>query len=202
MRPHATLRPRLTSNTSHTPPPSPSQCQLLIPAVAGTTHFAFQTIGGEGEGRRRRRRRKNRRCSRSSVVLAGTERLRRSACGLKVMLAPTLTIPSCISPLPSLFDSSLEIRRDSGDLAMRRRSRRRRSSVLAVFDGTGQFCRRRGGGLAGVVLPVRRHTLVVPWDRAVVFRSDSCALLQIGIYDQFGENFGDEFQAITVAIEP
>ena len=101
MRPHATRRPWLTSNTSRTSPSSPSRFHLLTPAVTVTTHFAFQTIGGEDEGRRRRRRRKNRRCSRPSVVLAGTERLRRSACGLKVMLATTLAIPSCIFP-PSL----------------------------------------------------------------------------------------------------
>ena len=74
--------------------------------------------------------------------------------------------------------------------------------MLAVFGGTGQFRRRHGGGLAGVALPVWRHTLVVPWDWAVVFRSDSCALLRSGICDQFGENFGDEFQVIIVAIEP
>ena len=74
--------------------------------------------------------------------------------------------------------------------------------MLAVFGSTGQFRRYRGGGLAGVVLPVRRHTLVVPWDWAVVFRSDSCTLLRIGICDQFRENFGDEFQVIIVAIEP
>ena len=114
------------------------------------------------------------------------------------MLAPTLKILACISPIPSVVVASLEIHRDSDGLAMRRRSRRRRSPVLAVFDGTGQFRCRRGGGLAGVVLPVRRHTL----DWAVVFWSDSCALLRIGICDQFGENFGDEFQVITVAIEP
>ena len=74
--------------------------------------------------------------------------------------------------------------------------------MLAVFGGIEQFRRRRGGGHAGVVRPVRSHILVVPWDWAVVFRSDSCALLRIGICDQFGENFGDEFQVIIVAIEP
>ena len=132
--------------------------------------LAFETTGGEGEGRRRRWRRKNRRCSRPSVVLAGKERLRRSACGLKVMLATTLAIPSCISPLPSLFDSSIEIRRDSGDSAMRRRSRRWRSPVLAVFGGTGKFRRRRRGGLVGVVMPIRRHALVLHLDWAGVSR--------------------------------
>ena len=121
---------------------------------------------------------------------------------MKVMLAPTLTILSCIFPLPSLFDSSLEIRRDSGDLAMRRRSRRRRSPVLAVFGGTGQFRRRRRGGLVGVVLPVRRHTLVVPWDWAGVFRSVSCALVRIGVCNQFGGRTEVEFEVIVVAIEP
>ena len=75
---------------------------------------------------------------------------------------------------------------------MRRRSRRQWSPMLAVFGGTGQFRRRRGGGLAGVVLPVRRRTLVVPWDWAVVFLSDSCALLRNAICDQCRENFGDE----------
>ena len=118
------------------------------------------------------------------------------------MLAPTLAILACIFSLPSRFDASLEIRRDSGDLAMRRCSRRRRSPVLAVFGGTGQFRRRRGGGLAGVVLPVQRHTLVVPWDWAIVFRSVGWVLIRIGICDQFEENFEVEFQVITVSIEP
>ena len=97
MRPHATLRPRLTSNTSHTSAPlrhgsiySPA-LQLLAQPTRISNHWR----------RRRRRRRKNRRCSRPSMGLAGTERLRRSACGLKVMLATTLAIPSCIFP-PSL----------------------------------------------------------------------------------------------------
>ena len=117
------------------------------------------------------------------------------------MLPLSQSLPA-FSPLPSVFDASLKIDRDSGGFAMCRRSRRRGSHVLAVFGGTGQFRPRRGGGLAGVALPVRRHTLVVPWDWAVVFRSDSCALLRIGICDQFGENFEDEFQVITVAIEP
>ena len=34
------------------------------------------------------------------------------------------------------------------------------------------------------------------------FLFDSCALLRIAICDQFGENFGDEFQVMIVAIEP
>ena len=85
--------------------------------------------------------------------LAGPERLRWSACKLKVMLPPMLKILACISPLPSVVDASLEIHRDSGGLAMRRRSRRRRSLVLAIFGGIGQFRHRRGGGHAGVVRP-------------------------------------------------
>ena len=67
-------------------------------------------------------------------------------------------------PPSSLFESSLEIHRDSGDSAMRRRSRRRRSRLLAVFGGTGQFRRGRGRGIVGVVMPVRRHALVLPMD--------------------------------------
>ena len=85
------------------------------------------------------------------------------------MLPPTLRIIACISPTPSVVDASLEIHRDSGGFAMRRRSRRRRSLVLAVFGGIEQFRRRRGGGHAGVVRPVRNHNLVVPWDWAVIF---------------------------------
>ena len=60
MRPHATRRPWLTSNTSRTSPPSPSRFHLLLPTVTRTTHFTFQSIGGEDEGRRRRRRQKSR----------------------------------------------------------------------------------------------------------------------------------------------
>ena len=86
------------------------------------------------------------------------------------MLAPTLTILASIFPLPSPFDASLEIRRDSGDLAMRRRSRQRRSRLLAVFGGTGQFRHRRGSVIVGVVMPVRRHALVLPMDWAGVSR--------------------------------
>lgn len=55
MRPHATLRPRLTSNTSHTPPPSPSRFHLLTRgAITGTTHSHFKPLEekarGEGDG--------------------------------------------------------------------------------------------------------------------------------------------------------
>ena len=80
--------------------------------------------------------------------------------------------------------------------------RRRRSLALAVFGGMEQFRRCRCGGHASVVRPVRSHILVVPWDWAVVFMYDSCALLRIAICDQCGENFGDEFQVMIVAIEP
>ena len=45
MRPHATLRPRLTSNTSHTPPPSPSRFHLLTrDAFTGATHSHLKPL--------------------------------------------------------------------------------------------------------------------------------------------------------------
>ena len=59
MRPHATLRSRLTSNTSHTSAPSPSRFHLLTrTAVTGTTHSHFKPLEekarGEGDGGGRR----------------------------------------------------------------------------------------------------------------------------------------------------
>ena len=66
---------------------------------------------------------------------------------------------------------------------MRRRSRRRRSRLLAVFGGTGQFRRRRRGGIVGAVMPVRRHALVLRMDlggvpRFVLMRIGSNLCLQ------------------------
>ena len=98
--PAPTLRPRLTSNTSHTPPPSPSRFHFThLRRIYWHNPLALETIGGEGVRRRRRRRRNNRQCSRPSVVLAGAERLRRKPCGLKVMLTSSLATTSYIFPL-------------------------------------------------------------------------------------------------------
>ena len=95
----------------------PSTISLMVPfthprRIYWHNPLALQTTGGEGEGRRRRQRRNRRRCSRPSVVLAGAERLRRNACGLKVMLASFLATPPCIFPLSlhvRFLDRFLEI---------------------------------------------------------------------------------------------
>lgn len=129
--------------------PPPPTVPFTLHFITRTTHPAVHSIGREGERRRRRRRRKSQRHSRPSVGLAGPERLHRSACRLKVMLLPTLKILACISPLSSMVDVPLEIHRDAGGFTMRRRSRRRRSLVLAVFDGIEQFRR-----AAAAVMPV------------------------------------------------
>ena len=121
-------------HVAHFAPP-PLTVPFTLDFITHTTHPTVQSIGREGERRRRRRRRKSRRHLRPSVGLAGPERLRRSACRLKVMLLPTLKILACIYPLSSVVDVPLEIHRDSGGFAMRRRSRRRRSLVLALFGG-------------------------------------------------------------------
>ena len=75
------------------------------------------------------------------------------------------------------------IHRDSGDSVVHWRSRRRRSCLLAVFGGTGQFRCRRRGGIVGVVMPVRRHALVLRIDlggvpRFVLMRIGSNLCLQ------------------------
>ena len=73
MRPHATVRPQLTSNTSHTPPPSPSRFHSLSPAshlLAQPTRITVH--------RRRRRGEKATAEAGQSTVFAGVGGARRS----------------------------------------------------------------------------------------------------------------------------
>ena len=172
MRPHATLRPRLTSNTSHTSVPSP----LTVPFTHPAPHLLAEPTRSSDHWRRRRGEKATAEAEESTVFAAvGGARRNGAASPERLQIEGNARSHShnpCLhfSPLTSVFDASLEIRRDSGDLAMRRRSRRRRSPVLAVFGGTGQFRRGRGGGIVGVVMPVRRHALVFPMDWAGVSR--------------------------------
>ena len=86
---------------------------------------------------------------------------------------------------------------------MRRRSRRRRSRLLAVFGGTGQFRHRRGSVIVGVVMPVRRHALVLPMDWAGVSRVVFDARWFDFVFAVSSwENFEGEFEVEVVAIEP
>ena len=130
MRPHATLRPRLTSNTSHTPPPSPSRFHSLTPA----SHLLAQPTRTSNHWRRRRGKKATAEAEQATVFAAvGGARRSGAASPEPVRVEGNARF---ISRNPSLHFSPFppcsiprSIPRDSSDSAVRRR----RSCVLAVF---------------------------------------------------------------------